>query len=65
MYRYLKLEIVDRQCLSRGKLSDELQMLTEYKLFTNWRSTFLPKWMYITLLYVISKGGGACLLFFQ
>ena len=33
--------------MSCGKLGDESHVLTEYKLFTNWRSTFLPKWLYI------------------
>ena len=44
--RWVKLEIVDRQCLTCGKLDDELHVLTECKLFTNWRSSFLPNWLY-------------------
>ena len=44
--RWMKLEIVDRKCQSCGKLDDELHVITECKLFTHWRSIFLPKWLY-------------------
>ena len=42
----MKLEIIDRQCLVCGKLDDEYHVITECKLFANWRSMFLPKWLY-------------------
>ena len=44
--RWMKLEIIDRQCLVCGKLDDEYHVITECMLFANWRSIFLPKWLY-------------------
>ena len=44
--RWLKLELLDRECSACGKLDDELHALTECKLFTIWRKKYLPNWLY-------------------
>ena len=44
--RWLKLELIDRECTSCGKLDDELHVLTECSLYTTWRKKYLPNWLY-------------------
>ena len=44
--RWMKLEVVDRECFTCGKLDDELHCITECSLYIKWRKQFLPKWLY-------------------
>ena len=44
--RWLKLELIDRECTSCGKLDDEFHVLTECRLYTTWRKKYLPNWLY-------------------
>ena len=44
--RWMKLEVIDRECTRCGKLEDELHAITECKLFSIWRKKYLPRWLY-------------------
>ena len=44
--RWAKLELIDRQCFTCGKIDDELHAIAECKLYTLWRKKYLPKSLY-------------------
>ena len=44
--RWQKIDIIERQCFTCGKLDDELHAIAECKLYTSWRRQYLPKWLY-------------------
>ena len=44
--RWKKLELIDRQCRTCGKIDDEYHAITECKMYAIWRKKYLPLWLY-------------------